>query len=351
MSASASSTSPTLSPLYVRDLLVFLAAQGVSTVELFGADTVERYNTAKLTSRHPVAEWDQLVALAEAHTGDRALLLKLAEQIKPWDVGPLGFLTMASPNLRQAFEALSAFYALFTDAYTIEGVAEGAQFRLTMVPTGARRFARLESYTLALVAWHARWLARRADLAFKACLTAPSPPSHAAMRAHEMTFFQPPVHGSDVSALFVPTAYAELPVAVTDTGVADVLRTELQARMARLHSPSQLLVQQVERAILMKLEAGDVSLDDVARDMDQPNRTLQARLQQSGTSFRALLDHCRHARALALMADPSLPIAQVSDMLGFTSQSSFHHAFRRWTGRSPSEHRRDQLKPGARHRP
>lgn len=337
---------PSLSPAYARHLMAYLRSQGIDPARLYGDDAVARYASAELTQRHPVQEWDDMVAMAEMYTSDGALLLKLAEHLKPWDVGALGFLTMTCSNLRQAFDALAMFFNVLNDAYLIQGVLEPDCFRIELTPTSPRRFARLEVYTLGLIAWHARWLARRPRLAFEARLVGPPPLSHATRMALEATFFTTATFGSDGGRLIGPVHYAELPVSQSDSGVGDVLRVELQARMAMLHSHSQLFVHQVERLIQARLDNGLITLDDIAHEMGVPPRTLQGRLQQAGTTFRSLLDRCRHAQALLLVADPGMPITHVSDMLGFTSQSSFHHAFKRWTGLAPSDYRKQKLKLG-----
>jgi AraC-like DNA-binding protein len=38
--------------------------------------------------------------------------------------------------------------------------------------------------------------------------------------------------------------------------------------------------------------------------------------------------------------DRQISCAEVAYLLGFAEQSSFNHAFKRWTGRAPSEYRK-----------
>lgn len=151
--------SPALSPLYVRHLVAYLRTAGADPEALYGTEMIQRYAQAEVSSRHPVHEWDAMVARAEAATGDEALLLTLAEFLKPWDVGAIGFISMASPTLRQAFEALATFYGVLNDAYS-----------------------------LALIGWHARWLAGQPRLIFDADFAFPAPLSHSAATAYSATF-------------------------------------------------------------------------------------------------------------------------------------------------------------------
>lgn len=86
-----------------------------------------------------------------------------------------------------------------------------------------------------------------------------------------------------------------------------------------------------------ELEGGNPTTDHVADRMAMSPRTLCRKLSTEGTSFQNVLDGLRRERALALLEDPSVPIADVAGRLGFSSTSAFHHAFRRRTGRPPSD--------------
>jgi AraC-like DNA-binding protein len=69
-------------------------------------------------------------------------------------------------------------------------------------------------------------------------------------------------------------------------------------------------------------------------------RTLQRRLGESGLSYSRLIEEERYRSAVRLLADPSIKVTHVAIELGYTDLANFTHAFRRWTGVSPSEFRR-----------
>ncbi len=80
---------------------------------------------------------------------------------------------------------------------------------------------------------------------------------------------------------------------------------------------------------------------DVARRLGINERTLRRRLTDEGCSYREVLDTVRHKRAKRLLLDKRLRMDDIAEKLGYADTSSFRHAFRRWTGRSPSDFRRD----------
>ena len=62
-------------------------------------------------------------------------------------------------------------------------------------------------------------------------------------------------------------------------------------------------------------------------------RTLQRQLKHQQCQFGQLLDHERQQRAQKLIG--SVPLGELAHHLGFSEQSSFNRAFKRWHGCSP----------------
>ena len=89
------------------------------------------------------------------------------------------------------------------------------------------------------------------------------------------------------------------------------------------------------------MRTGLFDLGSVARVMALHPRTLQRRLHAEGKSFDALLDAERKSWAAELMAQRSLALADVAQLLGFADQSVFTRACRRWFGTTPKGLRQD----------
>ncbi len=69
-------------------------------------------------------------------------------------------------------------------------------------------------------------------------------------------------------------------------------------------------------------------------------RTLSRRLRAEGTTFKELADEVQFQVAKKLLADPCMSLSQISAILNFSHPSAFTHAFRRWSGMTPSAWRR-----------
>ena len=75
--------------------------------------------------------------------------------------------------------------------------------------------------------------------------------------------------------------------------------------------------------------------ETVARRLNRSLSTLQRQLQAEGLSYRQVIDQTRHSLARAYLGDKRFSQAEIAYLLGFSDQSSFSRAYRRWTGQSP----------------
>ena len=96
------------------------------------------------------------------------------------------------------------------------------------------------------------------------------------------------------------------------------------------------LVSQVKRAIIHDLPSGTPSESEMAKRVFVSSRTLQRKLADEGTNFRAILLEVRQELAEQYISDKNIPLAEISYMLGFSDTSSFSRAFKRWTGNTPN---------------
>jgi AraC-like DNA-binding protein len=83
---------------------------------------------------------------------------------------------------------------------------------------------------------------------------------------------------------------------------------------------------------------GIVSLQDVAANFNMTSRSLQRKLQDEGFTFQQLADSAKKAMAIHYLASKNYQIKEVSNMLGYNELSAFSRAFKRWTGKAPTNY-------------
>lgn len=148
----------------------------------------------------------------------------------------------------------------------------------------------------------------------------------------------PPVRFDAVQcALLFPATWLQKPIADADP----LLHSLLQERAAyELSNGRPLLQVEVRHAIRLMLLDGQHSRATLAGRLGMHERTLGRRLQESGTTFQALLDESRADVAKQLLHDTRASVARISTSLGYRDPTVFTRAFRRWTGVTPREYRR-----------
>lgn len=77
------------------------------------------------------------------------------------------------------------------------------------------------------------------------------------------------------------------------------------------------------------------NIDRVAEKLALSRRSLQGKLKAEETTFRHCLETTRRQIALDYIAKPEVTICEVAFLLGYSEQSAFNHAFKRWTGKTP----------------
>lgn len=78
-------------------------------------------------------------------------------------------------------------------------------------------------------------------------------------------------------------------------------------------------------------------MTEVAAALHLDPRTLHRRLAAEDTSFRALRNEVNETLATELLTIVGLSVEQVARRLGYADATSFHHAYKRWTGHAPSQ--------------
>ncbi|CAE6950984.1 Arabinose-binding domain of AraC transcription regulator [Vibrio sp. B1FLJ16] len=90
------------------------------------------------------------------------------------------------------------------------------------------------------------------------------------------------------------------------------------------------------------LPTGECSVEQVARALDMHPRMLQIRLKEYGENYSKLLRQVRQNFAERRLNENVQSITDIALQLGYAEAAVFSRHFRKWTGKSPSQWRKDQ---------
>ncbi|MEM7159078.1 MAG: AraC family transcriptional regulator [Myxococcota bacterium] len=276
---------------------------------------------------------------------DRVLGLDYASYLSPQTLGVVGY---ACANARDLGEALR-LYARFSRladprlSVTIESSEGQARVALTHEPRVEAMAEPMEMMIAAVM-----FTSRR--------LNASTPPPHEVCFRHAQrhpieryqdVFGCPVRFSAGWTGVCFPQETLALPIMGADPTVGKYLQQQVEAiERSRTPAPADDPLDARVRVVIDEgLVHGQIDQAHVARRLGLSARSLQRGLRSVGTSFSEQLDAVRRARAMDLLRQTSIPVREVAFMLGYADPRAFYRSFRRWTGQTPAEHRKQMDRP------
>ncbi len=151
------------------------------------------------------------------------------------------------------------------------------------------------------------------------------------------------------TAIAFDAAYLDLPIVQNERTIKEFLRTAPENIILKYKNGSGVSAR-IRRRLRQVLPGGIPEFDALARELRMTPATLRRRLHDEGSSFQSIKDQLRRDLALRYLSHSSRSVMDIALELGFSERSSFHRAFRKWTGASPGEFRRSRsVSAGRRH--
>jgi AraC-like DNA-binding protein len=323
---------------FCRILTDYLVARGYPLERVLATMGVDEEALADRDGRIPRRAWlDAFVAAVEV-TGDPDLGLRVGENIRPAHLGVVGYILMSCESMRQAAELDQRWHSLIADGERLEYVRDGDLSKRTLyLPAGeppppACAAACAAASSVAFV----RWLAGADDGLRRLALPHPKP---ASVEAYEQLFRCELVFDAPHFTIWRDPALLRKPLAQADP----TLRARMEERAARLaaeRSAPDVLVARVRELVARSLRDALPDLEAAAAALELTPPALKRRLADRGTSYSKIVDDTRRELALGYIADAALSLVDVAYLCGFSEQSAFNRAFKRWTGVPPGEYRR-----------
>ena len=308
---------------------------GTDPGPLFAAAGLDMSQLETPGARYPLPKIRTLWQLAVTATGDPAIGLKAGQRVRPGSFHALGFAWLASRTLLDALQRLVRYHQVLSTASVKATLsAEPRRYSLSFeFPDPASRLppegvdgAMAALLQLCRIALERDVRPLRVDLCRDSA-------GHA--RIYRDTFRSAVHFRAEVDAIHFDRATVEAPLpshspevaTATDQVVDRYLETLDGARVAG----------QIRSLLIGLLPSGESDAARVAYELHLSVSTLQRQLGDEGLTYRDVLDDTRRSLAEAHLRDGRLSQTQIAYVLGFSDQSNFSRAFKRWTGRSPSQ--------------
>jgi AraC-like DNA-binding protein len=272
-------------------------------------------------------------------TGDPAFGLHAAEITAPLHAHVLDYVVAHCPRPRDVFEAVQRYQRLLMSLADLRlsvagGVATFSHFP-EAIPEGERP-SQLADFVVAQWVLRVRARSERGFPLRRVMLQHEAPASD---REYARIFQAPVEFGQDRDAIEFDEGLLDIELQGADATLVALLRRHADALLSRTPEPTSA-TDALRRHLLQIPPSTVPEVDGSARALGMSERTLQRRLGDEGTSFKAVLDGVRRDLSLLYLRDPRHSISDVAFLVGFSEVSAFSRAFRRWTRESPAGFRR-----------
>jgi AraC-like DNA-binding protein len=285
-------------------------------------------------ARYPSQNMQALWRAAVEATGDPCFGLRAGQHVRP-SFHALGFSWIASQSLLGALRRLCRYHDVITTMPLTLNISEVDDcYEMTIDypdPQYAPEIASIDGLVMAIIQ-----LCRFAtDSQFAPVSVAFKRPDRPSVCTYIEAFGCPVTTGAERITLRFNRESLENPLPGINLELAKANDSVVEKYLASLDS--QKVTTEVRELLITLLPSGHTNQSRIAKHMNRSLSTLQRQLHQEGTSYQEIRDETRRQLATEYVRESKLTLSQIAYMLGFSDQSNFSRAFRRWTGVPPRE--------------
>jgi AraC-like DNA-binding protein len=303
-----------------------------------GLDVTSLEDSGARVSTKSVA---RLLALAEQSARDPWIGLHAGEHAEPR--GPMFYMMLSSPRVMEGLHRARHFSGLLIDTLKLSTQSDhnvaSLVFDVSDETFSASRHA-MEYLVMGIVnalryAVGASFSLREAHFRHR---------RQSPLNEAERAFGCPVYFGRSDDRIIFPSSALWTAPRFANRSIAEEIEKfaiALETRVAQRTTISERAVQATRALLAAGVRAKS---ETVGRRLGMSNRTLQRRLAEEGTNFRALRDSVLWEAVDVLLSNPSLKIEAVALSVGFSDAAAFCSAYRRWKGYPPTRFREIELK-------
>lgn len=322
--------------VYSRIFLEVLGEEGIEPQRALAGTGLSPAALADPSSAITVRQQVQLYANAARLSRDPAIGLANGRRILPYHHGVWGYAMQTSTDLGHAIRIFNQYFdvvgPIARQVLRIDGNLARWQSVDILPLEPARRVGIDEmlggNYTLCSNLTEGRFRLKELWLDF------PATPSAAAYEEFfrcPVRFGQPSIEMRfDASQLNYKLRYAD-----PESHRVCELRCEELLRSLKQSGDTVARV----RRIIYESPCDRRDVDSVATVLCVSARTLRRKLNLCGSSFRDVLTEVQRALAVEYLSKTNLSVDEIAFLLGYSETSNFRHAFKQWTGKTPTAFR------------
>ena len=322
----------TLADHYFSSSLDYLETLGLDSQRVLSAIKFNEYHnikTQQLSPRISLDSYNSLLDYAQHTLNEPLFGFKLGQQIRTADFGVLGYLIESSHNLESAIASLLTYDSLVADIGKAEFEKQDDIAVIRWLPdTSCSPQVILRNMT----AWVSVIRQLLNPKLSPSSISLSQPLSETDKKTLTAWFHCPIEINAKFNQIEFPISYLGLPFKTDNTQIHQALKQVSDLQLSRFKS-KQSVTEKVNHLLLAKNDLYDCNLLRTASALNLTARTLQRHLKRENTAFSSLFETERKRRIRLYIGE--YPFSIIAIKLGFSDQSSFNRAFKRWYDCSP----------------
>ena len=163
---------------------------------------------------------------------------------------------------------------------------------------------------------------------------------------HERVFRCPIEFGAEHDEIVFDPKYLLYPTSGNLKFFKPLVGYYIRSRIQRMPLYDQSMATTVSLAIPSVIGTGKCNIEFISGSLGLTPKKLQRLLANEGTSFSVILETARQSMARQFLSESEAAVSRIAGLLDYSATAPFSLAFKRWTGKSPLEFRRDErLRP------
>lgn len=266
--------------------------------------------------------------------------VRVGQQMKISDYGVLGLAWRTCSKAGEIFERSERYFKLLSNTYVFRVEHGGESSTIYLNREAYRRGVELSneatlSATVVVLQKMTETDITPVEVAFKH-----SPPRNQA--SYEEAFRCPVLFDQPHYSITYRTVDLDIKTAKADSSINAFLVERVEEETKGIQVSPAKIVSDVRRIIEDALPSGIPSLEQMSDHLGMSSRTLTRRLSESGHTFRQMIQSTQEELSKDLLRNSQRSVGEIAFLAGFSEQSAFNRAFKRWTTRTPAEYRRSK---------
>ena len=264
--------------------------------------------------------------------------VRVGQQMKIEDYGVLGLSWRTCSWAGEIFDRSERYFKLLSNTYVFKVEKEKDISHVYLLREPHRRGLELSNEATISATVVVLKAMTETDISPVLVTFKHNPPAD--LSSYNEAFKCPVLFDQNKYAISYKTSDLELRTAKADASINQFLLERVDEETKGLEISANKIAKDIEVLIKNALPSGIPSVAQIGDHMGMSNRTLTRRLSETGVTFRDLIKKTQEEISKNLLKNSSRSVAEIAFETGFSEQSAFNRAFKRWTGLSPVEFRK-----------